>query len=290
MPNDVYRYTHAALSALVSPRVAHSILEDALKTKSQTSDTITVGAMRHLLAGAVRKELARTLPRAGLTSTLKRLADELAAHPDLGSSQPTPVANALIAEADAEHALDALTAERAVVVPPQPVSATAQPGGSSPRSGVPAIQGLNVGAATVMERPVGRLSGRALHGDGRPARRPAPPPPPGKIVPRLVERAQQVALKLFGDIESVRQVVVVRRQAVVLERGEGIDAAALPGLVVSSRHLLARAGELRALSVERAGGVLFLFPFGEDTVVVVTSPNVNIGAVLNARAALEEAA
>lgn len=284
MPNDVYRYTHAALSALVSPRVAHTILEDALRTKNQSSDTITVGAMRHLLAGAVRKELARTLPREGLKSTLKRLADELAAHPSLGSGQPTPVADALIAEADAERAILTLTAERAAADPP---SAPAAP----PSPAAPAIKGFGGTVANVSDLPPGRLLGRTPEGV-RPVtrRRAASAAPPPKVVTRLAEPAQDTAVRLFGEIESVRQVVVVRRLEVVLERGEGVTASALPGLIVSSRHLLARSGELRALSVERAGGVLFLFPFGEDTVVVVTSPNVNIGAVLNARAALEEAA
>jgi len=98
------------------------------------------------------------------------------------------------------------------------------------------------------------------------------------------------AVRTFGALETVRQVVIVRGNAVALERGEAIDARKLPTLVRSTRHLLARGGDLRVFSLEHPRGVLFVFPFGADAIVVVTRPNVNIGAVLTARAALEEAA
>lgn len=334
MPNDVYRYTHAALSALVSPRVAHAILEAAMAAKGHDSDTVTTSAMRHLLAGRVRKELSGSLPRAGLTSTLKRLADELATNSELGAGPSAPVAEALIAEVDAEHAMISLTSERlmaqasraAVAVASPAVAEAAVAAAAAPTALVAetasgaavaeppeaqyAAGALAQGAEVVTPRlapvtvlpyapaaGVGRLPGRNLAQLAEAGATPAKSkrsgkgaPAPAKVIARLSEEALSKALQLFGDIETVRQVIVVRRQEVVLERGHGIEAARLPGLVLSSRHLLARSGDLRAFSVERAGGVLFLFPFGEDSVVVVTNANVNIGAVLNARAALEEAA
>ena len=334
MPNDVYRYTHAALSALVSPRVAHAILEAAMAAKGHDSDTVTTSAMRHLLAGRVRKELSGSLPRAGLTSTLKRLADELATNSELGAGPSAPVAEALIAEVDAEHAMISLTSERlmaqasraAVAVASPAVAEAAVAEAAAPTALVAetasgaavaeppeaqyAAGALAQGAEVVAPRlapvtvlpyapaaGVGRLPGRNLAQLAEAGATPAKSkrsgkgaPAPAKVIARLSEEALSKALQLFGDIETVRQVIVVRRQEVVLERGHGIEAARLPGLVLSSRHLLARSGDLRAFSVERAGGVLFLFPFGEDSVVVVTNANVNIGAVLNARAALEEAA
>lgn len=334
MPNDVYRYTHAALSALVSPRVAHAILEAAMAAKGHDSDTVTTSAMRHLLAGRVRKELSGSLPRAGLTSTLKRLADELATNSELGAGPSAPVAEALIAEVDAEHAMISLTSERlmaqesraAVAVASPAVAEAAVAAAAAPTALVAetasgaavaeppeaqyAAGALAQGAEVVTPRlapvtvlpyapaaGVGRLPGRNLAQLAEAGATPAKAkrsgkgaPALAKVIARLSEEALSKALQLFGDIETVRQVIVVRRQEVVLERGHGIEAARLPGLVLSSRHLLARSGDLRAFSVERAGGVLFLFPFGEDSVVVVTNANVNIGAVLNARAALEEAA
>ncbi len=339
MPNDVYRYTHAALSALVSPRVAHAILEAAMAAKGHDSDTITTSAMRHLLAGRVRKELSGSLPRAGLTSTLKRLADELATNSELGAGPSAPVAEALIAEVDAEHAMISLTSERLMAQASRAAVAVASPAVAEAAVAEAAVAAAAASTALVAETAsgaavaeppeaqyaagalaqgaevvtprlapvtvlpyapaagVGRLPGRNLAQLAEAGATPAKAkrsgkgaPAPAKVIARLSEEALSKALQLFGDIETVRQVIVVRRQEVVLERGHGIEAARLPGLVLSSRHLLARSGDLRAFSVERAGGVLFLFPFGEDSVVVVTNANVNIGAVLNARAALEEAA
>ncbi|HET9028044.1 MAG TPA: hypothetical protein VFN07_11000 [Trueperaceae bacterium] len=339
MPNDVYRYTHAALSALVSPRVAHAILEAAMAAKGHDSDTVTTSAMRHLLAGRVRKELSGSLPRAGLTSTLKRLADELATNSELGAGPSAPVAEALIAEVDAEHAMISLTSERLMAQASRAAVAVASPAVAEAAVAEAAVAAAAASTALVAETAsgaavaeppeaqyaagalaqgaevvtprlapvtvlpyapaagVGRLPGRNLAQLAEAGATPAKSkrsgkgaPAPAKVIARLSEEALSKALQLFGDIETVRQVIVVRRQEVVLERGHGIEAARLPGLVLSSRHLLARSGDLRAFSVERAGGVLFLFPFGEDSVVVVTNANVNIGAVLNARAALEEAA
>ena len=54
--------------------------------------------------------------------------------------------------------------------------------------------------------------------------------------------------------------------------------------------LLSTAGTLRVFSLETETGVLFLFPMRNGAIVVLTKPKVNIGAVLSARAALEEAA
>ncbi len=303
MPNDVYKYTHAALSALVSPRVAKTVLDRALAAKGQDPDSVSTRAMRHLLAGSVRKGLSSSLPRPGLTRSLKRLADELASlQATAGGRQPTPVRQALIAEIDAERALVKLTSERLLAVPL--TSATGAAGaswGAKLPTTAPALVAepfppsdlVTLASTPFVPAPgEGRLSGR-MQAPGTPKRRRGPPPPApvvSKEIARLTEGAVGSALKLFGDIETVRQVVVVRHDEVLLHRGQGVDPDYLPRLVLSSRHLLARSGNLRVLSVERAAGVLFLFPFGEDCVVVVTFPNVNIGAVLNARAALEEAA
>jgi hypothetical protein len=98
------------------------------------------------------------------------------------------------------------------------------------------------------------------------------------------------AIRLFGELEPVEQVVVVRGKDVLLERGSGAATESLPNLVRSTQHLLARGGRLKLYALEREEGMLFVFPVGDGAIVVLTKPNVNIGAVLAARAALEEAA
>lgn len=288
MPNDVYIKTHAALSAIVSPRVAAGVLDQAIASAGYDGDTVTVSAMRHLLAGDVRKGLAGTFPRGALTFHLKLLADELAVSMPQPPKRSTPVTEALIVEAEAERAFVSLTSERLAAV-----ELTTDPGPTSPAP-VAAKSGPLATIPSTAFTPAaadGRLAGRApVEQRKRRRKSRSGEPEPKRKVERLAEPALDKVFKLFGDIEAVRQVVVLRRNAILLQRGEGVDAERLPGLVLSSRHLLARSSDLRALSVEHPAGVLFLFPFGEDSLVVVTQGAVNIGAVLNARAALEEAA
>src|SRR5690554_5569512 len=77
MPNEVYEMTHTALSALVSQRAATRVLDVALQAGGADADTVTVRAMRRLLAGRIRRELSGTLPSPGLTRSLKQIADDL---------------------------------------------------------------------------------------------------------------------------------------------------------------------------------------------------------------------
>lgn len=107
---------------------------------------------------------------------------------------------------------------------------------------------------------------------------------------QLDDKSVEAAVKAFAEVETVRQIVISRGTKVLQTRGGGVDADRLAPLAVSTRALLERAGQLRVYSVELPGGVLFLFPLHDGTVSVLTQPNVNIGAVLAARAALEEAA
>lgn len=111
-----------------------------------------------------------------------------------------------------------------------------------------------------------------------------------KLARALDDSLSEVAVRLFAEVETVRQIVISRGTRVLQTRGGGVDAERLAPLAVSTRRLLERTGHLHVYSVERAGGVLFLFPVLDGTISVLTYPNVNIGAVLAARAALEEAA
>lgn len=135
---------------------------------------------------------------------------------------------------------------------------------------------------------------RAKRREGHAADRHGVPAKPEPLRPAhtrsLDEALAAAAVKSFAEVESVRQIVISKGVEVVQTRGAGVDATALAPLAVSTRQLLQRAGHLRVYSIERPGGVLFLFPLHDGTVTVLTQPNVNIGAVLAARAALEEAA
>src|SRR5690606_10338000 len=116
------------------------------------------------------------------------------------------------------------------------------------------------------------------------------PEPAAPLLPRLDDDLVERALRAFGALETVRQVVAVRGGKGVLGRGEGVDASALPALALATSRLLNRGGPLRTFALERPTGALFLFPLADGGLVVLTKPKVNVGAVLAARAALEEAA
>lgn len=134
----------------------------------------------------------------------------------------------------------------------------------------------------------------------------APPPPepghhptlvpatPGPAWPtsatKRLEREELERLVIgYAALDGVSQVVAVRdRDDIAFVRGNGLDTAALAPLLRTSVYLLSRHGRLRSLVLEHATGLLFVFPLGSDTIVVLTRPNINIGAVFAARTTLEE--
>ncbi len=251
MPNLIYVTTQEALSALVSPRAATRCLNGALASSGQDSDTVTARTMRSLLAGPIRRELSNALPKQGLTRSLKRIASTLAR-------------------------LEPSAATTIVDVPVDVFSGGAAEAGVHDK---------------VDETHQGVFSTGGGHSDRR-TRISVASPGPATPMPLLALNEERIsaALHLFGEQEAVQQVVVLRGSEVLLTRGSMIATERLPNLVSSTRHLLSRVGNLRAFALERSSGVLFVFPVGSDSIVVVTKPDVNIGAVLTARAALEEAA
>lgn len=259
MPNLIYVTTQEALSALVSPRAATRCLNGALASSGLDPDTVTARAMRSLLAGPIRRELSNALPKQGLTRNLKKIASTLA---QLEPSAATTIIDIPVG---------------AIADGPEGVT----PGGATATGAHASVEAPHQG---VFGTSGGQVDGRA-----RTSAAGSTPTAPTPLL-SLDEEHITAALHLFGEQEAVQQVVVLRGSEVLLNRGSIITTERLPNLVRSTRHLLARVGNLRAFALERPSGVLFVFPVGSDSIVVVTEPDVNIGAVLTARAALEEAA
>lgn len=251
MPNLIYVTTQEALSGLMSPRAATRCLDGALASSGHDADTVTARAMRSLLAGPIRRELSQALPRSGLTRSLKEIATQLA--------RLEPRAATTIIDFPVEDPAIAASVK------------AAQPNTEAPDQGE-----FTAGGTDGSERAVVATS--------------SPQVKSSKPLASLDEERITAALHLFGEQEAVQQVVILRGSEVLLSRGSRIATERLPNLVLSTRHLLGRAGKLRVFALERSTGVLFVFPVGSDSIVVVTEPDVNIGAVLTARAALEEAA
>jgi hypothetical protein len=321
MQNDVYGNTRRELAELVSPRAAQRVLDDALRASGQRADTIDAAGMRKLLLGPVRRQLASVLPRSGLTRSLKRIAAAVAASakgaavPKGATSAGTaPNATGVAAEATSDAAPSTPASESPATAPAawaeaRSAVATSRPAArpsSVPDSAVkrssvylPDLPGLRLTpkpptkeVRQVAPRPTAIAMPTRANPPGAARRPDAVTVGASTVVAgrRMDDAAMEATVRTFGALETVRQVVIVRGNSVALERGEAIDAQRLPTLVRSTRHLLARGGDLRVFSLEHARGVLFVFPMGTDAIVVVTRPNVNIGAVLTARAALEEAA
>lgn len=148
---------------------------------------------------------------------------------------------------------------------------------------------VNASTVTAVAEREGQLSGNDTTAM-TPQATEAPSIRPRATLPELTPRLVERAFRVFADLETVRQIVAVQRGAVLQSRGAGIDSERLQGLSVATTALLSKAGTLRVFSLEHEAGVLFLFPMKNGALVVLTQPKVNIGAVLSARAALEEAA
>lgn len=121
---------------------------------------------------------------------------------------------------------------------------------------------------------------------------PATPGPawPAPVPKRLSGAELEHVVLGYAALDGVSQVVAVRgRDEVAIVRGTGLDTTTLAPLLRTSVHLLSRHGRLRSLVLEHATGLLFVFPVGTDTIVVLTRPSINIGAVFAARTTLEEA-
>jgi predicted regulator of Ras-like GTPase activity (Roadblock/LC7/MglB family) len=268
VPNEVYRCTRDGLARLLSPRAATRVLDDALRHAGMSPDALEPDGVRDLLMGPVRLELEGILPRSGLRRTLRRLARSVRAQARAapGRTSAAAAGRAVPApHAEGRAELHPVTASSVYL----PGIAIADPAAPTPGDSVPAP----------------RAAGRDAGGRGAAA---APGDP--MVMPRARNEAElETLVHPFAAIEGVVQVLAVGdRGEVVLERGDGLTAAVAAPLVRTATHILGRHGRLRSMVVEHATGLLFVFPVGRETAVVRTRPNVNMGAVLSARAALEE--
>jgi len=306
VPNDVYRAAIAGLAALVPPKAARRLVDDSLRATRRTSDDVSVAAMRRLLLGPIRDELAGVLPPSAVGPGLKRIAAGLHGGAPRGgrwwrrgggerrqAAEPAPV------DDDPEEADTAEPVTRAADVPKgalaaaSKVAATSGPASSVGSSMItwvpPAERGADIPTTMTPGDPTGGGAAQAARNtpDVAVAQRPRPPSAP---LPSLDVALLDRALKSFGELETVRQVVAVRNGELVSSSGEGLRAEELPALVHATTRLLEKAGRLNVFALENASGSMFLFPLTGGGLVVLTKPKVNFGAVLAARAALEEAA
>lgn len=308
MPNEVYRETRERLAGLVSARAAKRVLDDAMRRRGYSSDSISSHQMKGMLMGPVLADLEAILPRAGLQRNLREVGRALdALHAPTEPPRPSAAPAAPITPITPIP--PSRGASRGTVAPtfeletdddrPRRRPAGFVPVPELPRPGErPAAVAVELGdieadeveldlSPLVDETAAPDVSGPTSVGK-LVAELPAPPPAPPLADPLPAESLRGAVLR-FAKIESVQQVAALRADGSVVEtRGRAVDLESLGLLIASSLGLLRRHGPIRSYYLQHTQGQLFLFPVGQDTLIVVGRTNLNLGAVFTALAALEE--
>lgn len=124
--NKIYTKTHEGLTDLVSARVASQVLDNGLRARRYSAETVTVGQMASVLKGPVMKELSGSLPRAGLERSLKMLLKTLKTlpteKPESKDAAPDLEPDLEFEEAEVEKGMDAVVSDEAVVNQAEAVS------------------------------------------------------------------------------------------------------------------------------------------------------------------------
>jgi len=308
VPNEVYKAAVKGLGALVAPKAARRLVDEALRASNRTADDVSEAAMRRLLLTRVKRELTGILPNHVVATSLERVAADLATAGAVPAKRGLWGRRTGSASAVPAGRRGSRRAREVEAPGPTHESPTGEPGAVDPFD-----SGAVVSAATEESLATDRLnravkkSSVYLPAVDLPEFMPPPPrlagteprrtgsrqpgarrtAPSGLSVPAAM--VEQV-IRTFADLETVRQIVIVNGMTITQVRGDGLETDGLAALTVATKGLLARAGVLRVYSLEFDYGVLFLFPTADGAIVVLTQPKVNIGAVLAARAVLEEAA
>ena len=295
MANDVYTQTQDGLATLVSARAAQRVLDRALHKAGHTADSVSGGLMKRLLLGPVCRELEVTLPRDGLRRTLKKLAADLTrlevaeARPD----DPPSVERVAKFKGAGEGALEALEddapAPGGVPITFEQEQSEIEAWDDAPETSVPppAVGAEHVRVPfAVYETPA--EPSRA----SQPLPTPAPAPsvaPRRKTFPPLSDAQLEATVLRFAGLEEVKLVAAFGPGGeVVCSRGGGFDLAALARFGLMTLTLLRRNAHVRAYYLAHSLHQLFLLPLGGSTLLVIGTPDLNVGAVFGTLSVLEE--
>jgi hypothetical protein len=308
VPNEVYRQTRDRLAGLVSARAAKRVLDNAMRRRGYSSDSISPHQMKGMLMGPVLTDLEAILPRAGLQRNLREVGRALdalhapteAPRPSAAPSTPVPPARGAAPSSVARSFQLEVDEDRPRRRPAGfvPAPDLPRPGTAPTAQGAAQVVEVEADEVELVVRPVvGEQPDEGRAGDVAP---PSPlagmlvgqvedPPAPAPPADPLPAETLKGAVLRFAKIESVQQVAALRSNGSVVEaRGRAVDLDSLGLLISSSLGLLRRHGAIRSYYLQHSRGQLFLFPVGQDTLIVVGRTNLNLGAVFTALAALEE--
>jgi len=313
VPNEVYKAAVQGLGALVAPKVAKRIVDDALRASSRTSEDVSESAMRNLLLTRIKRELEEIFPANIVAPGLRRIAADVANVRTGGQAANSRRGLFGSRRGKGGGRTDERRANRAAkgrrrdddtsVTSPEAAADLLDIDGPESREGPAPGEGLAPREGRHDEKTEEERLDRSVKQSSvylpavdLPEAMPATVTGTGGrqvlrstglvVPPAMVDHV----IRTFAELETVRQIVVIDGLEVTQVRGEGLATDRLAALSVATKGLLARAGDLRVFSLEFDDGVLFLFPTRDGAIVVLTQPKVNIGAVLAARADLEEAA
>lgn len=282
MANRVYTKTHHGLTNMVSARAASKALDNALRGKGATPETVDVALMKKLLLGPILQEFKGILPPTGLRHNLRELADSLTdTQEDIQDIKSSEMAEPTLGDPDApptesDHVAKPST-EPDIRVTPTPAEEPRKEVPVAAASAPSRVKNPRLAAALSQnpQRPQSSLAGKA-----KPAK-----PEPQRLTPQQLEHM----VLSFAQLEQVNLVAALDRGGdIITVRGSGIDIPALSRLGLTGLKLLSRSGRLRSYYLAHPRGQLFLFPIAQTTLVVVGSAELNVGAVFNTITTLKE--
>ncbi len=326
MANEVYTRALAGVQNLVSAKAANRALANALKAKGETPDTVDAEVMSRILLGPILSEFETILPREGLKKQLRNLAASLRKNfpkaapevPQEVEAQDAVTAEEVVVFAEDSHEdyaeereEDALGLEartdpgfvyqtNALSEVPESLDLIFSVSSTGERRTPQAPEAVRkpepIQTSAVIEVPTEPFElpteflEHAFESEPEPATPTSTVPTPTAPASAPLSQAQlEAAVLRFAQLEQVRFVAALRAGGeVAARRGSGIDVDALAQLGLVGLKLLRRSGPLRTYYLAHTQGQLFLLPLGEDTLTLVGTPELNVGAVFNTLASLKE--
>ena len=303
MANAVYTQAHHGLTTLLSARAAQRVLDRALQTAGHTADTVSGGLMRKLLLGPVCRELETTLPRDGLRRTLKKLVTDLAAAEADDARSAVEPTEKPAATPDGSPETRQVEADEEAAGVPAPAPPRAPASRKAPRREVQkgpddapreSFAPFSAPENEHVTAPVAAYSAPSQSPQTHQPLTQAPaapskPAPQRKTFPPLSHAQLEKIVLRFAGLEEVKLVASFGPGGeVTCSRGGGFDLGALARYGLMTLTLLRRSGHVRSYYLAHSLYQLFLLPLGGSTVIVIGTPELNVGSVFGTLSNLEE--
>lgn len=325
MPNEIYEHTYKRLAELVSTRAASRALRNALETKAASAESIDVKTMIRLIKGPIFREFQLILPRDGLKRNLNELINQLRVRSNeevenddvipstLSGAVTAPLLSVTratvtgidktkITLVDEDIVLDEVDPELdaglddLLMADDDDIAIMEDmlliDDGNLIDTQAPAVSDNDTTDLFLIEdesrdvRPPDSSTTAPTQTSPQTSQE-QPPSKTKKVYEPLDESTLETMVLKFAQIEQVTQIAAMRQRGqVVVSRGDGINLEQLSRLGLMAIRLLERSGQLRSYYLSHSSGQIFLLPLGQDIVVVVGTPALNVGEIFSNHTAL----